>query len=447
MMKTQSLLAALLMTPFVLATDASTSSGPVWDFGGDFRFRGESCVNGPTATHKENAHTDYLRLRTHVWGKVTHDRFEGFLQLGNEFRYYRPEKDKGKQRFPDVTFIDQFYFKGSDLFDGLLDIKIGRQNMSFGNKRIISDGTGGDGSRTTYFDALRLTFDFGNKRTLDAFAIYTARHDWLPTLGRTHDAKSKRTKSYDYDTTGYNHTEYGAGLYYTDKSYDALPWEAYYVWKTENGENSTVIQKGDTFTTHTFGTRLIPQFTKTLSGELEAAIQFGDDAHLAFLAHTGLTYAPDWQCKPKFTAAVTYMSGDSNGGRGKHAWHSVFNRQVHYGDLVSAMFNKNAFNNFLYPHAAVQLLPTDLTKLDLQAGPIFAPVHEEAPNGDSYGTFRGFYAQVKYGIQLGKLLSESDCLSTLNLNLVGEVLTKGSDWFLDEDDTAFFGRVEFTYTF
>lgn len=445
-MKTKSLLALLLTAPVVLAADEIPANESAWDFGGDFRLRGEYTDNFPSG-HKEKDNSNYLRLRTHIFGKYTQGRFEGFLQLGNEFRYYTRDAEKGKQRFPDVTFVDQLYVKGSDLFDGLLDVKIGRQNMKFGNSRIVSDGTGGDSSRSAYFDALRLTFDFGDKRTLDAFAIYTARHDWLPTAGHTHDARSKNKKSYDYDTTGYNHTEYGAGLYYSDKSYAPLPWEAYYVWKTEDGNHSDVIQKGDTFTTHTFGTRLIPQFSKTLSGELEAAVQFGDDSHLAFLAHAGLTYAPEWQYKPKFTVATTYLSGDKDGDRGQHAWHAVFNRQTHFGDIPSAMFDKNAFTNFLYPHLAVQLSPSEYTKLNLQAGPMFAPVAEEKGAGGDYGHFRGFFAQVKYGIQLGKLLSESESLSSLNLNFVGEAMSKGSDWFPEQDGTAYFGRVEFTYTF
>lgn len=78
------------------------------------------------------------------------NQVELFLRVADEFRYYRSaEGDKGKQRFPDVLFIDNLYLSYSDLFD-FVDVKIGRQEMTFGAKRIISDGTGGDGSHTSF---------------------------------------------------------------------------------------------------------------------------------------------------------------------------------------------------------------------------------------------------------------------------------------------------------
>lgn len=441
---TASLFCASAGATTVTATDGSANG---WDFGGDLRLRLVGFVNLPSVAHDESPHTDYFRMRTRVWGKYTQDRFEAYLRLGNEFRHFFPDEYKGAQRFPDVTFIDQLYVTGSDLFDGLLDVRLGRQNMEFGNRRIIGDGTGSDSSRTSYFDALRLTFDFDNGRTLDAFAMYTARHDWLPTLGRTHDPRHTGNKSYDCDVTGYNHTEYGAGLYYTDKSYAPLPWEAYYVWKTENGRNSYVIQDGSVFTTHTFGMRLLPQFSKTLSGEFESAIQFGDDKQLALLAHAGLTYAPDWKFSPRFTAAVTYLSGDRSGPRGRHAWHAVFNRQTHFGDLVSCMYLGEALTNLIYPHVMVQFFPSELTQIDLQAGPLFAPVAEERFDGGDYGHYRGVFAQAIFNFRLGEYFFESGSLSSLNLNIIGEVMSKSSDWFPGEDSVGYNSQIELTYTF
>ncbi|MBQ9694035.1 MAG: alginate export family protein [Kiritimatiellae bacterium] len=416
-------------------------------FGGDIRLRYDATNNMPNEKHGEKAHSDYMRLRTRLWGKAEMKQMELFLRVADEFRYYRSaEGDKGKQRFPDVLFIDNLYLKYSDLFD-FVDVKIGRQEMSFGAKRIISDGTGGDGSRSNYFDAARLTFKFDNNRTLDAFGVYTARHDWLPTLGETHDAKSKGTKGYDYENTGYNQTEYGAGLYYTDKSNKEMPWEAYYVWKTEEGEHSKVIPKGQTdFQTHTFGLRLLPKFTETLSGETEVAVQFGDESSFATMVYGGLTYAPQIALKPKFTLGVQYMSGDKEGARGEDAWKPVFNRETGVGELVAPMFNKYAYNNFLYPHLKVDLTLSENQKLALQTGPMFAPVEESDGNGGHYGSFRGFYAQTKYSIALGKAL-DLPALKGFGMAFTGEVLTKGDYFAESQDGTAFFGRAEVTYKF
>ena len=450
MKRCMTLALALLSGLPLLAADAvatlNTNEALKVDFGGDLRLRYDASNNMPNEKHGEKAHSDYLRLRTRAWGKAQMGQWEGFIRVADEFRYYRsPEKDMGKQRFPDVIYLDNLYVKYSNLLD-FIDVKVGRQEMAFGAKRIISDGTGGDGSRSNYFDAARLTFNFDKQRTLDAFALYVARHDWLPTLGETHDAKSKHTKGYDYENTGYNQTEYGAGLYYTDKSNKQMPWEAYYVWKVEDGEHSKVIQGGDTFQTHTFGTRLLPKFTETLSGEAEVALQLGDDAHVAMMAYGGLTYAPKLALKPKFTAAVTYLSGDSDGARGERAWHAVFNRETGVGELVAPMFNKYAYTNFLYPHLKVDLIPAVHQKLSMQAGPMFAPVREDDGKGGEYGTFRGFYAQAKYSIEVGKYL-DSNLMKGLSMAFTGEVLTKGDYFAEDQDETALFGRAELSYKF
>lgn len=421
-----------------------------FDFGGDIRLRYDATNNLPDDGHGEKGHTDYMRLRTRLWGKATAGKLTAFVRVADEFRYYNSrESDKGKQRFPDVVFIDNLYLQYTDLFD-MLDVKVGRQDMAFGAKRIISDGNGGDGSRSTNFDAVRLTFDFGNKRTLDAFAVYQAREDWMPTLGKTHDAKSKHNKSYDYDTTGYNHNEYGAGLYWQDRSADAFGWDAYYVYKVEDGEHSDAIAASgldkDSFQTHTFGVRLLPKFSETVSGEAELALQTGTDSLFAAMAYGGLTYAPKVDWKPKFTLGVQYMSGDEDGWRGQNAWHPVFNRETGVGEAVAPMFDKYAYNNFLYPHLKVDFVPVANHKVSFQTGPMFAPVSEKDGAGGSYGNFRGYYAQAKYSIAIGNYF-DSDVMKGLAMAFTGEYLGKG-DYFADEEDgNAFFGRAEITYKF
>ncbi len=449
--------ALLAGLPLVAAEAAALEEKAAADFdvGGDLRLRYDFTNNLPDEKHGEKGHTDYARIRTRLWGKMTVQRLELFLRLANEFRYYNSrESDKGKQRFPDVTYVDNLYLKYSDLF-GMLDVKVGRQDMAFGNKRIISDGTGGDGSRSTYFDAIRLTFKFDKKRTLDAFAIYQAADDWLPTLGHTHDAKSKRTKGYDYETSGYDQNEYGLGLYYQDRSNANLGWDAYYVFKVEEANHSydygsflgSANIDDDTFNTHTFGVRLLPKFTDTLSGEAELALQLGDDSHTAAMAYGGLTYAPkDLPLKPKFTAAVQYMSGDKDGWTGDNAWHPVFNRETGVGEAIAPMFPKYAYNNFLYPHIKVDLTPAEHHKLTLQTGPMFAPTSERDGQGGDYGNFRGYYAQAKYTFAFGKLL-DANWMKGLACAVQLEYLSKGNYFDSGDDGDALFGRMELTYKF
>ncbi len=448
-------MALLMGLPALAASEAGLEQKKAFDvdFGGDLRLRYDFTNNLPDDDHGEKGHTDYARVRTRLWGKATVRQLEFFVRVANEFRYYNSrESDKGKQRFPDVTFIDNLYLKYSDLF-GMMDVKLGRQEMAFGAKRIISDGTGGDGSRSNYFDALRLTFKFDNARTLDAFAVYQAADDWLPTLGHTHDAKSKHGKGYDYETSGYDQNEYGLGLYYQDRSNKAFGWDLYYVFKVEDANHGYDYGDflgaigDDTFNTHTFGVRILPRFSEELSGEAELAAQFGDDGHSAAMAYGGLTYAPKgWALKPKFTAAVQYMTGDEEGWTGDNAWHPVFNRETGVGEAVAPMFPKYAYNNFLYPHLKVGLTPAENHSLTLQAGPMFAPVSEDDGMGGSYGNFRGFYAQAKYAWAFGKAFDQA-WLKGLACAVQLEYLGKGDYFADDEDGDALFARMELTYKF
>lgn len=420
---------------------------PTWSAGADIRLRWVGEHNFPTDDHGEAKSDDYFRFRTRLWGKVTTDHLDAYLRITNEFRYYRsPRTLKGKQRFPDVTLIDNLYVTFKDVGD-LVDIKLGRQDIAFGERRIIGEGTPCDGSRTAYFDAARLTFKFDEKRTLDAFALYIAREDWLPTLGKKHDPKRTGRKSYHEDLTAYNQREYGAGLYYQDRSNVAFGWDLYYVFKMEDGGRSRVLEETGPFHTHTFGTRLLPQFTKTLSGEVEMALQVGDDNLFAAQVYAGLTYAPDWAMKPRFTLAALYLSGDRSGQRGKHAWHSVFNRETGLGDLVGAMYDANDHCNLFYPHFALQLTPGDRHLVKLHTGPLFAPVAETDPTGGTYGQFRGYYGQAMYLYDLGQAIAKDTLFEGMQFRVLGELLTKGNYFRDDEDNLGVYAEVQLTCAF
>ncbi len=436
----------------VLSSEVASEDEVAVTFGGEVRLRYEAYNFMPNALHGQSDHMDYLRVRTRLWGKVTAGRLEGFLRLGNEFRYYRAQSaNKGDRRFPDVLFIDQLYLKASDLW-GMMEAKVGRQEFLFGSGRVFSDLTGGDGSRTNFADGIRLTFSFEKKRTLEAFAFYVNEDDWLPTAGHRHDARRRDTKSYDYDLTGYNHDELCAGFYYTDASTAWLPWEAYYVFKAEfdgsSAENSSKVMPADTnsFKTHTLGVRLLPKFTETLSGELEVAGQAGDDDLLALMAYGGLTYAPKWDLSPTFTAAVNYWSGDKEGARGNRAWHAVFDRDTLVGELPGGMYTCYAIHNLLYPHVKVTFKPAEHHTFCAHTGPMFAPVAERKPLGGSYGHFRGYFLQAKYSIAVGKYF-DAPCVQGLTAALLGEYMSKSDYFRSDARNDAFFLRLELTYRF
>ena len=412
------------------------------DVGAEVRLRYDVTDNLPNDKRGEADDSNYARVRIRPWARLSLAEDYGlFVRLADEFRYYnRPESNSSKQRWPDVLFIDNLYFTADNLFDGALDLKVGRQDMAFGAKRIISDGTGGDGSRSAYFDALRLTWHADEKRTLDAFALYMAKKDWMPTLGKEHE---NGKEPHAYDATGYAQDEFGAGLYWQDRANADFGYDAYYVAKTEyRNRDSKYRKEGKTFETHTVGVRLLPRFTETLSGELELAGQAGSHGLLAGQAYGGLTYAPKYDFKPKFTGAVWALSGDRDGARGDHAWHAVFNRETGLGESIAPMYTKYNYTNLISPHIAFACNVASFSSVKAQVGPLFTAVKEDEADGQ----FRGAYAQVKYEVNPAKLFGV-DLLKGGKIALLGEYFGKG-DYFKDgSDHDALFARAEVSWSF
>ncbi len=418
---------------------AEGDTNSVIEAGAELRLRYDETVNMPKG-QKQEGHSDYARVRVRPWIRASYEDFGLFVRLADEFRYYRsPERNARKQNFPDVAFIDNLYFNINNIFDQF-DLKVGRQDMAFGSKRILSDGTGGDGSRSAYFDAVRLTWHADEKRTLDAFAFYMAREDWMPTLGKEHSKKG--VKGTNYDTTGYNQDELGAGLYWQDRANKDFGYDAYVIYKSEiRGVRSKYRKEGAQADTVTIGTRLLPRFTETLSGEFELAAQAGSEDLFAGQGYGGLTYAPKLGFKPKFTGAVWALTGDSEGERGKHAWHAVFNRETGLGESIAPMYTKYDYTNLIYPHLAFGSNVGDFSSVKLQAGPLFTAVRE-----DDAGRYRGTYAQIKYEIKPAKLFG-ADLLHGGKVSLQGEYFSKGNYFDEGNRNGAFFGRVEVAWNF
>ena len=422
------------------ATAASGTNELSVTAGADVRIRYDVTDHLPNSKRGEADDSNYARIRVRPWIRTTFADYGIFLRLADEFRHYnRPESNSSKQRWPDVLFIDNLYFTANNLFDGALDLKIGRQDMAFGSKRILSDGTGGDGSRSAYFDAVRVTWHADEARTLDAFALYQAKKDWMPTLGKEHE---NGKEPHAYDTTGYWQDEFGAGLYWQDRAHKDFGYDAYYVAKSEiRNDDSKYRKEGRHADTHTFGVRLLPRFTETLSGEFEFAGQVGSHDLFAGQAYGGLTYAPKADCKPKFTGACWVLSGDDEGDRGKHAWHSVFNRETGLGESIAPMYDKYNYTNLIYPHLAFGCNIASFSSVKFQAGPMYTAVQE-----DDAGNFRGMYAQVKYTVSPAKLLG-TDILKGGKVSFQGEYFGKG-DYFKDgSDHDALFARVELAWNF
>lgn len=118
--------------------------------GADIRLRYDGTDNLQTPSREGSVPSDYARIRMRPWIKAEHQGIGMLVRMADEFRAYRaPDSLSRRQHWPDVLFIDNMYFEWKGAF-GAFDFKLGRQDMAFGAKRIVSEGTGGDGSGTTH---------------------------------------------------------------------------------------------------------------------------------------------------------------------------------------------------------------------------------------------------------------------------------------------------------
>jgi hypothetical protein len=98
--------------------------------------------------------------------------------------------------------------------------------MIYGTGKLILDGTPKDGSRTIYFNAAKAVYKGIDNTTVDLFAMYTQAQD--PLALHTQDRDIVGLHKIPYEGA-----EAGGGVYVKNKTHKGLPWEAYWIIKTE----------------------------------------------------------------------------------------------------------------------------------------------------------------------------------------------------------------------
>ncbi len=421
-----------------------------FDFGGDIRARYEYKDNWPDKGKATagSGYEDYLRFRTRLWGKMTAgEAFTTYIRIGNEFRNFRNSANDDKQKFPDELYLDNLYGEWKNDSFG---VKIGRQDLEKGEGRVISDGTPGDGSRTTHFDAVVLTLNFAQKSSLDLIGIWNHYRDDL-TVGSTEVGVYDMTKI----KSGAPYSkmdEYGLIAYAEIREYEDLPMDAYWIWKAEEDFYSKDEKyPGRDF--HTVGLCLTPAVTDWLSANIEAAYQFGrvDSADevasrdiSAGMVYAGLIAKPkDITWSPSMTVAMLYLSGDEDSyykttdGSTDTGWNPVFNRATWFSEIGAGMYDEGRWSNLIYPHVEVGVKPAKGHSVTVQAGPMYAAEKDNGATDDS----KGFFAKAKYGFPLPTVAGIK-----LGGAVAGEMLDYG-DYYEAAENTATWLRLEVTAKF
>ena len=289
------------------------------------RVRLVSYDNAVTLSKDANAANTFSRMRTSVMGQwfPVHSLELG-AKLTHEFRnYFAPST--ADFHMNEVIF-DQLYLKwDTDKFvEGTLTL--GRQNIMLGEGFVIMDASPCDGSRTSYFNALRYDWNINKSNSLTFFYSYMNETDDLPAInGNDIDPSFQGDGSWEL----IEQDETGFGIYYTG-IFSELNLQSYYIRKDYNNPDIAVGQVDADV--NTVGSRIVYSFDNHLSSTLEGAYQFGsrggnNSSGFGCYAHVDYTLLSKINFFPKvLTAGVIYLSGDDPSTSDYEGWDALWGR-------------------------------------------------------------------------------------------------------------------------
>ena len=306
---------ALLLTSVLAAYPATAQDTPEPRLKLIFveRFRFEAWDNAVNLDDASDDTFAYTRNRTTLglrWLAAKNVEILG--KVSNEFRVYLAPKDRAFNWHE--IFFDNLHVKWT--IPGRLPFTItaGRQDIDLGEGFVVADGTPLDGSRSYYFNALRVDTDLSKSQKLILFAHAQKTTDrFLPVINDRPQALAEQP-------------EKGLALYYAG-AFGKTKFDAYAIRKT-TGETEVwpVPTRIDTF-----GARAQAPVIRRLALTAEGALQTGTYGAAGRSAFGGIFHF-DYDFKgvlPLLKTAVVggiYLSGDKPGTEKIEGWDPIFSR-------------------------------------------------------------------------------------------------------------------------
>jgi hypothetical protein len=294
------------------------------------------------------------RTRLNVNADFT-DEVSAFIELdsydiwGEDFRSNYITGADARANTGDDVEVYQAYIQAKEMWGTPLQLRVGRQELSFGNQWLVGVNDASSTFQGLSFDAVRLTYD------TDQFSVDA----WASKLFEANAAEE------DGDTDFY-------GVYATYKGIENVTLDAYWMflrdassrndtngnWLPELLENWLNLDDYDVTNLHTVGLRGAGTFG-AFDFNAEAAYQFGDadrigsffkaftygddDAEFSeWGANLELGYTFDMAYKPRVYIGGAYLGGEDNRGVSFWEWLSPFDKPD-----ASVSFNR-LFSNWEY---------------------------------------------------------------------------------------------------
>jgi hypothetical protein len=360
---------------------------PQYDFGAAVRVRYVDFQDVIALGAEPDPHRRFFRVRTRLWGERWFTQgWRLFARINNESRSYL-KCDDCESKFDEIIF-ENLFFEFTNQKGNPFGLRMGRQDLFYGDGFVICDGTPLDGSRTSYVNGILLTAAIPSW-SFDLFAAWNREEEeWLPRIN------SRYTRLLEYD-------EFVGGLYVRGFNPEARPKpytiDYYYIYKQEETSERHA-------TINTFGSRFVlalgpadvtgelayqggkaPESRFALASPDLAGSQdisaYGGQAKLAFRSPGGLPLS--------FNGGYVHLSGDDPLTRNKfEGWNPVMGRWPKWSELyiytltmegyVQPMGQGVAYwQNFKAPHVGVAVSP--YKNITLEAGHMWMRADTSVP--------------------------------------------------------------------
>ncbi len=429
----------LVMAALLLAANAlqagfldDTVKSEWFQVGGDFRIREVGFNNIITWDADNDADQQHFwRLRTRLYFQAEPiEQITAYTRLTNEWRYYAKEKNRFHP-LRDEVILDNAYLNFSGFGDIPLCLKVGRQDLIYGEGFLILDGTPLDGSRTIFSDAAKLTLDLEQTK-IDFLAIWNTGKQWFAVNKNTEPLGAGDPPGrLDSQTIGL------FGAYLTNTGLiEKQKIEAYYLLK-RGLVNDYAPDKWPDNTINIIGGRFSGSLTDQLSYGAEATLQvgdYGDHSMTAFGGYGRGTYTlTDLECKPSLSLEYVYLSGDDPDDRNYGGWDPVLARWPKWSELYiySQVPEKDIayWTNTQIYRAKFSLAPIERMTVDL--------VYQYLRANEA-GTGTGVFGTGKDRGQNPQFILKYAFNDWLSGHLWGEYFMPGN--FYAGDDDGFFAR-------
>ncbi len=299
--------------------DIARSLGPL-KIGGDFRFR-SNYDSARLLQRKADNRRTLFRGRGRLWTRIKpFDDVRISTRLVYEPRYYcRP--DRSEQFARNEALFDRLNVRWRKPFELPITARVGRQGIWLGEGWLVYEGTPLDGSRTAFFDAIRLTAaSKAKKRKVEL--IWIANHGDSAKLIRPFNDDNRIFAEQD---------EHGAILHGSTHLSPETRLDGSFIYKRDGRRIRIRGSEGEIYT---FSTLLRSQVHPRWDTYLEVAPQFGHKngkSLRAFALIGWIDHELDDPVHSTIRLGYEYLSGSSDDDKnfdrlwGRYAgWNNVY---------------------------------------------------------------------------------------------------------------------------